>query len=70
LPNRYIGENVRLVLDIIEYTEKYNLPGTLFFIDFEKAYDKLEWDFVQKSLGFWLWWRFEKMGQFILYRNK
>jgi exonuclease III len=48
LPNRYIGENVRLVLDIIEYADINNLPGTLFFIDFEKAYDKLEWCFVQK----------------------
>ena len=52
LPNRYIGENVRLILDIIEYTDANDVPGTLFFIDFEKAYDKLEWEYVQKCLGF------------------
>jgi hypothetical protein len=33
LPNRYIGENVRLILDIIEYTDHNKIPGTLFFID-------------------------------------
>lgn len=52
LPNRYIGENVRLILDIIEYTDVNDLPGTLFFIDFEKAYDKLEWVYVQKCLEY------------------
>ena len=52
LPNRYIGENVRLILDIIEYTDANDVPGTLFFIDFEKAYDKLEWEYVQKCLDF------------------
>ena len=54
LPNRYIGENVRLILDIIEYmyTDANDVPGTLFFIDFEKAYDKLEWEYVQKCLDY------------------
>ena len=52
LSNRYIGENVRLVLDIIEYADLNNIPGTLFFIDFEKAYDKLEWSYVQKCLTY------------------
>lgn len=31
LANRYIGENVRLVLDIIEYAEAKHLHGVLFF---------------------------------------
>ena len=50
LPNRYIGESVRLILDIIEYTDINNIPATLFFIDFEKAYDKIEWSFINKCL--------------------
>ena len=32
LSNRYIGENVRLVLDIIEYADANNVPGNLFFL--------------------------------------
>ena len=50
LPNRHFGENVRLILDIIEYTDVNDVPGTHFFIAFEKAYDKLEWEYVQKCL--------------------
>ena len=26
------------------------LPGLLLFIDFEKAFDSLEWDFLEKCL--------------------
>ena len=40
------------LLDIIEYADANNVPGTLFFIDFEKAYDKLEWNYVQKCLKY------------------
>ena len=37
LPNRYIGENVRLILDVIEFADINDNPGTLFFIDFESV---------------------------------
>ena len=50
LSNRYIGENVRLILDIIDYADEQNMPDLLLFLDFEKAYDKLEWSFVQNCL--------------------
>ena len=50
LSNRYIGENIRLVLDCIDYANSENIPGMLLFLDFEKAYDKLEWNFVKKCL--------------------
>ena len=38
------------ILDIMEYTKDNNKPGILFFIDFEKAFDSLEWDFLNKCL--------------------
>ena len=34
----------------MEYTKDSNKPGILFFIDFEKAFDSLEWDFLNKCL--------------------
>ena len=43
---RYIGDAIRIVQDLIEYTDKKNIPGLLLFIDFEKAFDTVEWKFV------------------------
>ena len=52
LPGRYIGENIRLVLDMIDFTNTTNLPGLMFLADFEKAFDKLEWSFLFQALEF------------------
>jgi hypothetical protein len=32
------------------YTEKYNIPGLLLLIDFEKAFDSISWTFISKVL--------------------
>ena len=50
IKGRFIGEATRSSLDIIDYTESFKLPGVLLFIDFEKAVDSKEWDFLYKSL--------------------
>ena len=50
LKGRYIGENTRLIYDIMHYTEENNIPGMLLLIDFEKAFDSLSWNFVTKTL--------------------
>ena len=44
--DRYIGETIRSIFDIMEFTVKRNVPGMLIFIDFQKAFDSLEWDFI------------------------
>ena len=41
--SRYIGENARLILDIFEYCNENNEDGILVFLDFEKAFDSVEW---------------------------
>ena len=46
----YIGEAARSILDIMDYTKTYDIPGLLLFIDFEKASDSLEWNFMFKCL--------------------
>ena len=48
--DRYIGETVRSVLDIMEFTDKENIPGILIFIDFKKAFDTLEWQYLFNCL--------------------
>lgn len=50
IKGRYIGENVRLISDIISYTATKNLPGLAVFLDFEKAFDSMEWNFLTKVL--------------------
>ena len=47
---RYIGDNVRLLFDIIDYTEFKQLPGAVLFVDFFKAFDSLKWKFLFKVL--------------------
>ena len=46
---RYIGESIRVIIDIMFYTKMHNIPGLLFFLDYEKAFDSLEWDFMMKA---------------------
>ena len=48
--DRYIGETVRSILDIMEFTDKENIPGILIFIDFKKAFDTLEWQYLFNCL--------------------
>ena len=49
--DRYIGEVIRSILDIMEYTFQENIPGILLFIDFEIAFDSIEWNFLLKCLN-------------------
>lgn len=49
---RYIGENTRLIYDLMQYTEENDIPGVLFMIDFEKAFDTVSWKFIHKCLDF------------------
>ena len=50
IKGRYIGENVRTLEDLITYTEKCQIPGYLVLIDFKKAFDSIEWNFLLKTL--------------------
>ena len=50
IKGRYIGENVRLICDILEYVEESHLPAVLFFSDFEKAFDSVSHEFMFKTL--------------------
>ena len=47
---RYIGQSIRLLNDIMEYTDFKKLPGIFLFVDFEKAFDTIEWSFISNTL--------------------
>lgn len=50
MKGRFIGETARSLLNIIAHTEALKLPGVLLFIDFEKAFDSIEHNFLYKAL--------------------
>ena len=43
---RDIEQNIRLLNDIMQYTDIKKLPGIFLFVDFEKAFDTIEWSFI------------------------
>jgi len=47
---RFIGEAVRSIINVMDYTKEQNIPGILLFIDFEKVFDSLE-NFMLKCLN-------------------
>ena len=52
IKSRYIGENVRSIIDILEYTAYRQNPGLMIFLDFEKAFDTISWQFLFKTLKY------------------
>ena len=50
LKKRFIGTNIRLIQDIIEYAQNRKEKGLLLFLDFEKAFDSVEWNTMFKIL--------------------
>ena len=50
IKGRYIGENIRMIKDVISYLNIKDKSGLLCLIDFEKAFDTIKWEFLKKSL--------------------
>ena len=44
--NRFIGEEGRLISDILEMSESLNLKGSIVSVDIEKAFDSLSHSFL------------------------
>ena len=42
----YIGDNLRLIYDLITYLNERKLPVMLLNIVFEKAFDSVDWNFM------------------------
>ena len=46
IKGRYIGCNIRLLEDVIDYYDNNQKGGVLMMLDFCKAFDSLEWNFL------------------------
>ena len=52
LEKRFIGHNIASLIEIIEYCDENEIAAVLLSIDFEKAFDKLDWNFLWKCMEF------------------
>ena len=52
IKGRYMGTNIRLVSDIIDYYDTTDKSGILLMLDFKKAFDSIEMNFLLKSLEY------------------
>ena len=50
MKNRFIGQNVRTIFDLVEITNIEAIEAYIAQIDFEKAFDSIEWPFLFKTL--------------------
>ena len=69
LKDRYIGENIRTVSDYFYYIKQKQLTGMLLLIDFEKAFDSLEWDYLESVLKVYNFGNDFRTWFSILYKN-
>ena len=47
---RFIGENTRLIQDVMFLTKNANTPGIATFLDFRKAFDTIKWNYVLSAI--------------------
>ena len=50
VPGHTISENLAMIRDLIEYAERARLPLAILSLDQEKAFDRVDWGFLQKIL--------------------
>ena len=50
IPGRFMGENVRLLQDVCDYAHAETVPAAILSLDQEKAFDRVEWEFLEKVL--------------------
>ena len=51
MKDRFVGQNIRLLCNLLEQTELKDIPGILLQLDFRKAFDTIEWPMIQQVLS-------------------
>ena len=50
IKNRNISENIRAIEDLLHQTDILDIPGIMICIDFQKAFDSIDWSFLELTL--------------------
>ena len=50
IKNRNIADNILSLVNLLEHTKANNIPAIILSIDFEKAFDTIEWSAIEKTL--------------------
>ena len=50
IKGRNINENIRTIFEVLDFVEEENIPGLIFFSDFQKAFDSINHAYLFKSL--------------------
>jgi hypothetical protein len=48
---RNISEAIRLIQDIVDYSDEMDLEGAIICLDQQKAFDRVEWGWIDECLG-------------------
>jgi len=51
MKDRFIGQSIHLLRDLLEQTELENIPGILPQLDFCKVFDTIQWPMIQQVLS-------------------
>ena len=70
IKNRFIGFSIRTIQDLIEYCNNFDKKGVLLFLYFKKAFDRIEWKFLQKLLRGSTLIQFSKNGLVFYVQNQ
>lgn len=69
LPGRLMASNIRMLYDLLFYTEKYKVQGLLLLIDFAAAFDTVSLKFMHQVLDFFNFGHSIKSWIKLFYRN-
>ena len=50
VPGRFIGENVAFLRNVVDYATLSDVPVAFLSVDQEKAFDRVDWDFMRATL--------------------
>ena len=51
ISGRFLGENTRLLTVTLDYCESHSVDGLLVIVDYAKAFDTIEWNFIEFCLN-------------------